>query len=204
MLKTEPPAIATWMLQHFGSSPNNAELMGDLDERYRQGRSRTWYWRQASAAIVVSFLKEVWAHKLLTVRAIFVGWSVFVVSRYGFNLTRELLFALASWSRFWRGDWITIAVQTTEVVLAGVAAGWLVARLHRQSQKAMVLAYAVYFAGVQIVWLTTDLLRGAPLQFLIYAISFTPMMDVGILVGGGLFSTRTNRDASEHTSAAIG
>jgi hypothetical protein len=48
MLKTEPPAIATWMLQHFGSSPNNAELMGDLDERYRQGRSRTWYWRQAS------------------------------------------------------------------------------------------------------------------------------------------------------------
>ena len=154
-------------------------------------------------AIVVSFFKEVWSHKLLTVRAIVVGWGVFVISRYGFNLTRELLLALASWSRFWRHDWITIAVQIPEVVLSGVLAGWLVARLCRQSQKAMVLAYAVYFAGVQIVWLAPDLLRGAPLQFLIYAISFTPMMDVGILVGGGLFSTRTDRDGSERNYARL-
>ena len=87
MRSAQPPKIPTWLLRHFGCSPHNAAVIGDLDERYRRGRSPIWYWRQAAAAIVVSFFQEVRSHKLLTVRAIVVGWGVFVVSRYGFNLT---------------------------------------------------------------------------------------------------------------------
>src|SRR5438477_8908466 len=99
MRSTQPPALARWLLNHFGCSPNNAAVVGDLDERYRTGRSGAWYWRQALLTIIVSFLTEVWGHKWLTVRAIITGWGVFVISRFGFNLTRELLSALASWSR---------------------------------------------------------------------------------------------------------
>jgi len=153
MRSTQPPRTAGWLLRHFGSSPNNEALIGDLDERYRQGRSNLWYWRQALLAIVTSFFNEVGTHKLLTLRAIATGWVVAVVSRRAFNLTWEILSALASWSRLWRHGWITIAVQVPEVVLSGVLAGWLVARLHRQTQKAMVLAYAAFFAGVGIIWL---------------------------------------------------
>jgi hypothetical protein len=35
------------------------------------------------------------------------------------------------------------------------------------------------------------------IQFLIYAISFTPMMDVCILVGGGVFSRDVQADSAE-------
>jgi len=144
-------------------------------------------------AIVTSFFNEVGTHKLLTLRAIATGWVVAVVSRRAFNLTWEILSALASWSRLWRHGWITIAVQIPEVVLSGVLAGWLVARLHRQSQKAMVLAYATYFAGVQIIWLLPEFLRFRSYPF-ISVISFITLTTVGVLVGGGVFTSRRAED----------
>jgi hypothetical protein len=202
MTSTQPPTIATWLLQHFGSSPNNDAVIGDLNERYRRGRSGVWYWRQVLLAIVVSVFKEVWNHKILTLRAIVVGSAVFVVSRYGFRLTWELLFALASWSRFWRHNWITIAIQIPEVLLSGVLAGWLVARLHRQSQKAMVLAYAAYFAGAQIMWLLPEWLRFRSYPF-ISEISFITLTTVGILVGGGVFSSRRDQHSSAGSCATV-
>jgi len=189
----QPPTIARWLLNHFGCSPNNETIIGDLDERYRQGRSYLWYWRQALLAIVTSFFNEVGTHKLLTLRAIATGWVVAVVSRRAFNLTWEILSALGSWSRLWRHGWITIAVQIPEVVLSGVLAGWLVAKLHRQSQKAMVLAYAAYFAGGEIISLLPEFLRFRSYPF-ISVISFITLTTVGVLVGGGVFTSRRAED----------
>ncbi len=43
MRPTEPPPIATWLLEHVGL--RNQSLAGDLLEEYRTGRSGAWYWR---------------------------------------------------------------------------------------------------------------------------------------------------------------
>jgi hypothetical protein len=51
MTSNQPPRIAAWLLRYFGSSANNDVVIGDLDERYRQGRSRVWYWRQVLVAL---------------------------------------------------------------------------------------------------------------------------------------------------------
>jgi hypothetical protein len=49
MRLAQPPKIATWLLIHFGSSPNNASLVGDLNEQYRQGiGGRCWLHLQVS------------------------------------------------------------------------------------------------------------------------------------------------------------
>ncbi len=207
MTPTEPPKVARWLLDHFGCSPNNATVIGDLAERYRSGRSAAWYWRQTLSTIVVSFVKEVWTHKWPTFTAIVTGWIVFAVSRYGLDLTRELLFALASWSRFWRHDWITIAVQVPEAVLSAVLAGWLVARLHRRNRKAVLLAYATYFAGVQIAWLVYEIRTRTltePFRVpLIYDIAFITVVTAGVLLGGGVFGSRRDGDGSKRTSATV-
>jgi hypothetical protein len=201
MRSTQPPRTASWLLRHFGSSPNNESVMGDLDERYRQGCSYLWYWRQAVLAIVTGLFNEVATHKLLTFRAIATGWAVAVVSRRAFHLTWELLSALASWSRLWRHHWITIAVQIPEVVLSGLLAGWLVARLHRQRQKPMVLAYAAYFLTVQIASLMPSLLTGLRYYPSISVILFIIMTTVGVLVGGGVFTSRRAEDSSDGNRA---
>jgi len=38
-MNREEPGIAKWLLRHFGASANNESVIGDLTERYRDGRS---------------------------------------------------------------------------------------------------------------------------------------------------------------------
>src|SRR5215472_4537695 len=77
MKRNRPPTIAKWLLRHLATSRNIEAISGDLDERYGHGRSRVWYWRQVAVAIVVSTFKDIRNHKLLTLRALVVGWFVF-------------------------------------------------------------------------------------------------------------------------------
>jgi hypothetical protein len=59
MSVSQPPRLATWLLQHLASSPRRESLVGDLIEQYRNGRSATWYWRQVLTAILVGATRDV-------------------------------------------------------------------------------------------------------------------------------------------------
>ena len=98
-----------------------------------------------------------------------------------------------------------MAVQIPQVVLSGILTGWLVARLHRRSPKAMVLSYTTFFVGLQIFRVAPDLLRGHGALFYIvmYAICFIGITPLAILVGGGIFSTPRKDDGSERNRAAV-
>jgi non-heme chloroperoxidase len=43
--------LATWILEHLAISLNREALAGDLLEKFRWGRSTTWYWRQVLTAV---------------------------------------------------------------------------------------------------------------------------------------------------------
>jgi hypothetical protein len=53
------PAIATWLLKLFCSNAADDSLIGDLLEKYRQGRSRFWYWRQVACIVVLRLGRNV-------------------------------------------------------------------------------------------------------------------------------------------------
>jgi hypothetical protein len=76
----------------------------------------------------------------------------------------------------------------------------------RQSKKAMVLAYATYFAVVQTLWLVHEIrtaTMAAPFLFPpIYPIAFITLLTISILMGGGLFS-RAGSDTPERDHAAV-
>ena len=76
MRNSKPPAVATWLLEHFRSGSRNEYITGDLMEAYQRGCSRGWYWKQVLAAIIVSLCQEVVTHPVLALRAIAVGWAV--------------------------------------------------------------------------------------------------------------------------------
>jgi hypothetical protein len=57
MRPSEPPVLATWLLEHVRFSNTDEALAGDLLEDFRHGRSVAWYWRQVFAAILVGFRK---------------------------------------------------------------------------------------------------------------------------------------------------
>ena len=75
-MRVDPPIFATWLLQHLGCSPDNDAVLGDLAERYQEGMTASWYWKQSLIAIAVSVLTELRGHRALVLRAAIVGMLV--------------------------------------------------------------------------------------------------------------------------------
>ena len=59
MSASQPPRLASWLLHHLASSPQRESLAGDLIERYHEGQSATWYWRQVLAAILAGVIRDI-------------------------------------------------------------------------------------------------------------------------------------------------
>jgi len=137
MRSNQPPSIAKWLLRHFGSSPNNESVIGDLDERYRQGRSYLWYWKQAFQAIATSFVNEVWEHKLPAIRALLIGWAIKVtwISIFAHTYGRP------PWRLFFYEGIDTSVLLFLIGVLTMMGSGWIIARTHRAHYRALVLLF---------------------------------------------------------------
>lgn len=184
------PSIARWLLQHFGSGPNNDAIIGDIAEQYTQGRSRMWYWRQVVTAIAVGMISECWNHKLLAGQALLRGWLVL----YWCSYTLGPFFGnLASWSRWWRADWVRPSALTLSWLLFLFLSGYLVARVHRSHRVPLVLLFTISSCGVAWSWFAFALRDvfgpGSP-RYYFFAILLNVLMPAAILAGGGLFKRR--------------
>jgi len=51
--RSHPPALAVWLLRRLYPKRNKEAITGDLLERFREGRSDGWFWRQVLVAIMV-------------------------------------------------------------------------------------------------------------------------------------------------------
>ena len=74
MKPTDPPALATALLELLISPRTSAGLIGDLIEVYRIGRSRTWYSQQTIVALMMAACREVLEQKFQAIRAIILGY----------------------------------------------------------------------------------------------------------------------------------
>lgn len=182
---------------------NNDAVIGDLDERYRAGRSAAWYWQQAFIAICSSTANEIRVHKLLALRAVVIGWASLLVCMLTipvlFNASRAAISGLLGsrllWGSSGLGDlnryfdiqeklraW-TLALPAFVLLTyaAFASAGWSVARLHRPHAKAMVLAFATSSVVVTLaMYKHTDNLVFGILSF------------ISILAGGGFFNPHSD------------
>jgi hypothetical protein len=158
MKPSMPPPAATWLLRRFGSGRGIEFLIGDLMEGYAHGRSVGWYWRQVLFAIVIGFFHEVRGHKLLTIRAIVTGWAVWLFlcvllrnpPAVGDGVQSVLAQVLpANW---WIHSFYPFALITC---LVSATSGWVVARLHRPHQVAMVLVFVASVLLCRFPWLIT-------------------------------------------------
>ena len=75
MRRTEPPSMATWLLEHGMPGARDDALIGDLLEEFASGRRSTnWYWRQVLSACGVAWLECVRERITLLIFAAF--WSM--------------------------------------------------------------------------------------------------------------------------------
>lgn len=135
------PLMATWLLDRCCDEG----LVGDLVEQYAKRRSRVWYVRESIIALSASCVRTMLDHKWLAVRAILTGWVVWNLSNMVFERT------LADWelvpaSSTEQSVWLSYsAIAMTLLKGSGwFVNGWLIGRLHRPYQAAMVLTYVVF------------------------------------------------------------
>ena len=152
----KPPSLATWLLKQLGCSANNDAVLGDLVERYREGKPAAWYWKQALIAVVLSAFEDLRTHKLLTLRAMF--GAAFVVACTEVFVSRNLE-SLLYWvpSDWWNTEsfraGLEILVSMSIAVLNGFLGGWTAVRLYRQSRAILLL----YLFVIQISFMMTTI-----------------------------------------------
>jgi len=186
MSASRPPRVASWLLQHLASSPQRESLIGDLIEQYQNGRSTAWYWRQVLAAILVGAIKDVRANKLIAIRAVAIGWLLFILFSFPVNWLSGVVIhsRVTSWlAAFW---WSSHLTGTVLAYVACAVSGWIVARLHQAHSVAMVLLYGasvLLFEYGMIGW-TFSQHPPMPQAVLILPLFLTIGRPISILIGG--------------------
>jgi hypothetical protein len=186
-----PPRLATWILKHFGCSPQNESIIGDLNERYRRGRSGLWYWRQCLVAVVSGFLNDVMGHKLPAGRALLTGWAVLYLYQWTFSPLLRITAQLPRWS-------FSVLVTLNGILFCAIS-GWLIRRLHRPHDRSMVLVFALStYCGLP--WLFFLLAERRPLvsgRDVVLTVLSNLLVPISILIGGGIFRTPRDEDRRE-------
>jgi len=59
---SQPPALAIWLLRNLCARNNREALTGDLLERFGEGQSGWWFWRQVLIAIMAGAITELRDH----------------------------------------------------------------------------------------------------------------------------------------------
>lgn len=73
MRPADPPRLARWLLERFGTASRLHSLVGDLAEEYANGRSEAWYWQQALGTVALDFLRSLRAHPFSFIVAVITG-----------------------------------------------------------------------------------------------------------------------------------
>jgi hypothetical protein len=198
MRSEQPPRLATCLLKHFGCSPNKDAVIGDLDERYANGRSASWYWRQVLISIITSVVVEVRAHKLHAVRVLVLGWLLLFPL---FWLQTNTLWALVQMSPHFWSPLASFRVVATHQFLWWAGVGWIIARLHRPHDRAMLLFLVMslvpaFFLKLVVITRVLNLHGSQYLQ--VFGGAMLPL--IALMVGGSVFTLRQQDRA--HTSGA--
>jgi hypothetical protein len=82
----KPPTLATWLLTRMTSGDKSDSVIGDLVEQYQSGRSRWWYRRQVTAAILASVTSDIGNNKWLAARASLTGLVLYLLMAFPVNL----------------------------------------------------------------------------------------------------------------------
>ncbi len=113
--KSNPPKGAIWFLRHLCPGDNEA-LTGDLIERFSEGQTRGWFWRQVSIAFAIGILGKIQSH-----------WPHFCYAIAGTAMSLFLWQSvppLARWLHWWilPWPWSQLVLEMTATAILALAA----------------------------------------------------------------------------------
>ena len=136
------PTLAIWLMNRFGVDEG---LVGDLAEQI--SRSGFWLWRQTLGSILIAMTRDLRAHPVLALRAVFLG-TLLQFPLHTFQLWLWSLvsipFASVAFAIGLRHLALSGSVANTLLAMPGsFCMGWLIACLHRSRTPAPVLSFLI-------------------------------------------------------------
>ena len=129
MSPSRPPKLATFLMERLaGCEPI---LLGDLEEEYRSGRSRWWYWREALHVVVWSLVGAIRSHPIQFLRAIaalVIANDVAAFALSALSLPSLVMRLMPGWI-YGRYQVYTLASIALSFPITTIAT-WSMARLH--------------------------------------------------------------------------
>jgi hypothetical protein len=205
--KSKVPAIPAWLVDRAACSLDNDALLGDLAERFANGRSPAWYWKQAAVSIMASLFAQIRREPLTILRGVTAGWLIYwplgyVMFHFGFyELALDSLqidnpdLLIGSWAPpvwYHTAKFGTIYTYGANVIatalMVGICifSGWILSALFRPSSRAVLLVFSV---TVLVSWAFYSAtlggsVAGATLPWSLYFWMNSILQTVGILAGG--------------------
>ena len=181
MKPTNPPSLATKLLESLVPHRTSEALLGDLIEQYQGGRSRRWYWWQVILALVISAGGEGRTRKLQAVRAVVVGYVT----------GASLCYFTTSLAGRFVGRFVGVYTAYYLVFLplsffSAAASGWIVRRSH---PRPMVVVFAGFCVVASVAafavcaWLSIFDRMPLPILAFFVAVDFM-VAPLGVLAGG--------------------
>jgi hypothetical protein len=209
-MNARAPLVATWLARRFLHGPRWESFIGDLLEQHLEGKSRAWYWRQVILGIVAAAAEDLSAHKVLALRGLLLGMSLYFVLSFPVTwLSRPAQAWIAERitcgpDAFWCQFWSNQLSAELLVYLACIASGWIVARAH----AALGIPLTCLFAGSvllleygSILWMFVryPVPPAAPATtVLIVSLASVLGRPLAVMVGGVLASGETAAPIRSH------
>jgi hypothetical protein len=130
MKTSQPPTLATKLLEMLAPGPHGDAVAGDLVEQYRQGRSAAWYWRQVLMAILVGLAKDRVLGGAATLGSLLVLLLIVVsvgrhASSLGSGLFTENVALLSGYGAFSVWAWRRRRPVVRQALIAGAQTGMM-------------------------------------------------------------------------------
>jgi hypothetical protein len=214
-MSSQPPRLATWLLERLASGPKRESLIGDLVEQHGYGRSAVWYWRQVTAAIISATTGDAREHRVFALTAVAAGQLLLISLGWMAGLAASAAGAwmggldyqfpiLRQWWIFWPARLIVLCLAT------GIG-GWLIALRYRDQRSLRLpcaadaalwnaAVWACWNAGLSAWGFWTHLnTAGPPFGVLHVVVLILPLIaGMTSVVAGGLLGAGTQSAADEH------
>lgn len=194
MKAASPPRLAIWLLVHVTRRQHREAVLGDLHERFAEGETARWFWRQAFSALAVAVVRTIrrdgWSFAAaLTVASLVV---------FAYNIAGSIALPAADrWEeRLMWGHPASNPLIVGRIVFTAFSffplgfalAGWIAARICRGYPRLVVCTFAGFHVLSSVSWMIELVKELATnrryLEGLVWYSGYTFVTTLAILLAG--------------------
>ena len=158
-MKRIPPRVAVWCLTHLVRGERGQAILGDLLERFEEGETRAWFWRQTLATLAYGFARGVRDHGPTFAAALIATTVLFFVMRIVNSYVTGKIIDFQShgmleldpqWSQRWGWRIALTIIGQLQTMSWFAVMGWLVTRIHRAQPRLIVVVSALVATALHL------------------------------------------------------